>query len=163
TKAFAAAAVAAALLLGAAGCDTGGGTGKKPEAGKNDDHHDHPTEGPHGGALAEWGEEEYHVEVTFDHDSNTVNAYVLGPDAKKPTPIEAEKLTLTLKSESPVTIDLTPKPEESDPPGMSSRFTGTHEALAKKHEFKGTVSGVVNGKPFAGDFAADEDHHGHKH
>src|SRR5829696_9292877 len=64
-------------------------TGKASEA----DKHDHGAEGPHGGALAEWGEEEYHPEFTVDHATQEATVYVLDGSAKKAAPIDAKELT----------------------------------------------------------------------
>jgi hypothetical protein len=41
------------------------------------DKADHPEFGPHKGALAEWGEEEYHLEFTVDHKGQQATVYVL--------------------------------------------------------------------------------------
>ena len=159
TRIGAAAALSVALVAGA-GC--GSGSTAKPMTEKEKfAGHDHPHEGPHHGALVEWGEEEYHAEFTVDHKAKEATVYVLDGSAKKAAPIDAKELTLTLKATPPVTVKLTPKPDAGDPAGQSSRFTGTHEALGKEQEFEGTVSGVVNGKPYSGDFK--EEPHDHKH
>jgi len=43
-------------------------------------------------------------------------------------------------------------PLDGEPQGKSSRFVGKHERLGKEQEFAGTVSGEIEGKPYAGDF-----------
>ncbi|MBI3468241.1 MAG: hypothetical protein HY000_35000 [Planctomycetes bacterium] len=45
-----------------------------------------------------------------------------------------------------------PSPDKGDPQGLSSRFVGKHEKLGKEQEFAGTISGEIDGKPYAGDF-----------
>lgn len=158
-----------AALLWATGCDTSSGTAKQspapkaksPEVG-HDHGHDHPTEGPHHGALTEWGDEEYHVEFTVDRKSQEATVYVLDGSAKKSQPIKADTLSLTLKLQPPITVTLTPKPQDGDAAGMSSRFVGKHDALGREQMFAGTISGQANGKPYAGDFK-EEAHADHDH
>ena len=41
----------------------------------------------------------------------------------------------------------------------ASRYAGTHDSLAVVREFAGTISGEVEGTPFAGDF----EEHAHEH
>ena len=123
--------------------------------------HDHPDEGPHHGCLAEWGEEEYHVEFTVDRKTGTATVYILGGDAKKAKPIDAKEVTLTIKGKKAVSVDLKPKPDKDDPSGKCSRFVGTHKSLKATDLFSGTVSAEVGGKPYSGDFKQTP--HDHKH
>jgi hypothetical protein len=132
-----------------------------PKAAPDGRKHDHGAEGPHGGAIAEWGEEEYHPEFTVDHATQEATVYVLDGSAKKAAPIDAKELTLTLKLSPPVTVALAAKPQEGDPAGKSSRFVGRHQEFGKDQEFAGTISGQVGGKPYSGDFK-EESHDGHK-
>ncbi len=60
-------------------------------------------------------------------------------------------------------MDLKATPEAGDPAGKSSRFVGKHEHLGKEQEFEGTLSGVVDGKPYAGDFKEAKEGHADKH
>ena len=53
-------------------------------------------------------------------------------------------------------------PQDGDPKGKASRFVATHDSLGKEQEFEGTVSGEIDGKPYAGDFK-EEPHADHKH
>jgi hypothetical protein len=152
------------LAVLAAGCSNSAGRGKGDGAaaskGKKAAGDIHPSKGPHGGALAEWGEEEYHVEFTVDHGQQQATVYVLDGTAKKAKPIPAKQLTLALK-QPVVTVTLEASPQEGDPAGSASRFVGKEAALAQEQEFAGTISGEVRGKPYAGDFAEKE--HDHKH
>ena len=152
---------AAAALL-AAGCPGGKdtkSTGSAPGAGK----HEHPEEGPHGGALAEWGEEEFHIEFKADPGKKQATVYILDGAAKKVVPIEAETVMLVIKNvQPPANITLKADPQKDDPKGKSSRFVGTHDALAKEMEFKGEISGKVGAKAYAGDFE-EKAHKDHKH
>ena len=117
-----------------------------------EEEHDDHGPGPHGGTLVEWGDShKYHLEFTVDHKKQQATVYVLGPDAKKPAPIKADKLTLNIK-EPAFQVDLKADPEKADPAGQASRFVGTHEKLGKEQEFEGSISGEVDGKPYVGDF-----------
>jgi YHS domain-containing protein len=122
--------------------------------------HDHADEGPHGGPLVEWGQEEYHLEFTVDPVNQEATIYVLDGNLKGPKPIPAEPLALTLQRPV-VTIPLQPRPQAGDPAGSASRFVGTHMALAREGAFAGSISGTVHGKPYAGDFATKA-HAGHE-
>jgi hypothetical protein len=145
----------ALALLVVAGCGQTGApkpgdksvrTTDKP---KHDDH-DHGA-GPHGGAVADWGGGKYHVEFTVNHDKQEATVYILDSDVKSPVPIKADKLLLTIK-EPAFQTDLKAVPQDSDPKGTASRFVGKHEKLGFVREFEGTVSGEVDGTPYAGDF-----------
>ncbi len=106
--------------------------------------------GPNGGAVADWGGGAYHVEFTVNHDTQEATVYVLGSDAKTATPIDAEKLLLSINDPS-FQVDLMPVPMDGES-GGSSRFVGKHESLGIVQEFDGTISGTVGGTPYAGDF-----------
>lgn len=120
--------------------------------------HEHPSAGPHKGVLAEWGDEEYHVELTFDHKNKMVVIYILDEKAKKAKPIAAAEVVLTIKGKPPVTLKVKANPEKDDPKGSSSRFAGTNELFGKHQDFEGTVSGKVGNKPYSGDFKAKHNH-----
>lgn len=160
---FGVAALLGTALTVAAGCGDGGSQAKdaKTPASDKGKVHEHPHEGPHKGALAEWGEEEYHIEFTVDHKTKEATVYVLDGSAKKAKPIDAKTLTLTLKLQPPVTVSLAAQAQDGDPAGQASRFVGKHDALGKVMEFTGTISGSVGGKPYSGDFK-EEPHADHK-
>lgn len=132
-----------------------------------DDHahdHDHSVEGhahgagPHDGTIADWGGGKYHVEFTVDHDAQQATVYILGGDEKTSTPIEAESIELSLVDPA-VQIVLSAQPLDKDPQGTSSRFVGTHEKLGVAREYAGTMTGVVDGTPYSGDFKEDSHDH----
>jgi hypothetical protein len=79
--------------------------------------------------------------------------YILGSDEKTPAPIKArdDQLLLTIK-EPAFQVVLKADPQKGDPRGKASCFAGKHEKLGKEQEFAGTVSGEVDGTPYAGDF-----------
>jgi hypothetical protein len=111
----------------------------------------HHGAGPHGGAVADWGGGKYHVEFTVDHDKKEATVYILGSDEKSPAPVKASKLLLSI-NEPAFQVDLAPQPLAGEGEGTSSRFVGQQDNLGKVQEFAGTISGEVDGTPFAGDF-----------
>jgi hypothetical protein len=126
-------------------------------AGAGEMGHQH-DEGPHGGAIADWGGGEYHVEFTVDHEKQEATIYVLDANAQSPAPVPAESLLLTISDPS-FQVELQPVPLEGEAEGTSSRFVGQHEKLGVVQEFAGTISGAVAGTPYAGDF----EEHAHEH
>jgi hypothetical protein len=148
-----------AVLLPGAGCVKQApprGTPPKQEA----HPHVHPEAGPHGGALAEWGDEKYHAEFTVDHGKKEAVVYILDGSAKKAAPIAAEEAVVSLKNvKPPVQVKLKADPQEGDPKGQASRFRGTDEALAKEMNFEGEISATVAGTPYVGSFEEKEGHH----
>jgi hypothetical protein len=152
--------VAALLLLGA-GCRNQRATDPQTDTravASADDHH-HGA-GPHGGTIADWGAGDYHVEFTVDHEKQEATVYLLESDAMTAAPISADELLLSLDDPA-IQVSLSPMPLENEPAGMSSRFVGQHEALAEVREFSGTISGEVNGTPYAGDFREEAANHQH--
>ena len=117
--------------------------------------------GPHEGAVADWGGGKYHVEFTVDHGKQEATVYVLGSDEKTATPVKADKLLLSI-SDPKFQVDLNAAPLEGEKGGVASRFVGKHENLGKVQEFAGTISGEVDGTPYAGDFK-EEPHGAHEH
>ncbi len=130
--------------------------------GKEHDHgvagHGHGA-GPHEGVIADWGGGKYHVEFTVDHDKTQATVYVLGGDEKTPAPIDAASIELNIVDPEMV-VTLNASPEDSDPKGKASRFIGTHEKLGVVQEYEGTITGVIDGTPYSGDFK--EEAHDHK-
>jgi hypothetical protein len=119
---------------------------------KHDEHASHGA-GPHEGVLADWGGGKFHVEFCVDRDKQTATVYVLGNDEKTATPIKATNILLTI-SDPTFQVELTAAPMEGEPDGTASRFVGKHENLGKVQEFAGTISGEIDGTPYAGDFKA---------
>jgi len=146
------------LALSIAGCGSPPSTpaAKSPTAEPHDEH-DHGA-GPHGGTIGEWGGGAYHIEFTVDHDKQESIVYILGGDVKTPAPIKAEKLTLSI-NEPAFQVELAAQPLEGEAAGESSRFVGQHESLGKVQEFAGSITGEVEGTPYAGDFKEEAGHH----
>ena len=150
-------------------------TGTGGSSTTNDDGHDHKQSestdhsvkghghgvGPHDGTIADWGGGKFHAEFTVDHDKQQATVYVLGSDEKTATPIDAESIELSI-ADPEMQVVLSAQPQEGDPEGKSSRFVGTHEKLGVVQEYAGTMTGVVDGTPYSGDFK-EEAHGDHEH
>jgi hypothetical protein len=165
---FAAAIIAASAFVGCAEqpAPTTSSPPASPTTPAAPDHgHSHSGHGagPHDGTVADWGGGKFHVEFTVDHDKQEATVYVLGDDEKTPAPVAAKdgKLLLTIK-EPAFQVELTASPQTGDPENTASRFVGTHESLGKVQEFAGTISGEIDGTPYAGDFK-EEPHGEHDH
>ena len=161
-------------LTFALGCDGAKQSAPKPNSvpasaasstpDKDDHGHNHAAHGagPHEGAVVDWGGGKFHVEFTVDHDKQEATVYVLGSDEKSASPVKATdgKLLLNIKEPS-FQVDLTAMPLDGEPEGTASRFVGKHESLGNVQEFAGTISGEVEGTPYAGDFK-EEPHGDHE-
>ena len=113
--------------------------------------------GPHQGPVAEWGEEEYHLEVVANSKTGDVTVYVFGNHEDfhhgKPKAIDAKSITLSLKTTEPATtIKLQPKAAKDDPEGKSSVFVAKNDAFKSDKKLIGTISGKIGTKPYTGDF-----------
>lgn len=160
-----------AALLVFSGCSRPGSPRQGPApaataADRHDHEHDHAAgghdhgAGPNGGTLTDWGGGKYHVEFTVDHDAKEAVVYVLGADEKTPAPVELAAGTLLLTIREPdFQVELVARPLAGETAAAASRYAGTHDNLAIVREFAGTISGAVDGTPFAGDF----EEHAHEH
>jgi hypothetical protein len=109
--------------------------------------------GPHGGTVADWGGGTYHVEFTVDHDARESVIYVFGGDEKTPAAVRADDGRLLLTVVEPAfQVELVARPLDGEVEGAASRYVGRHESLGIVREFAGTISGAVDGTPYAGDF-----------
>lgn len=133
----------AIACLATIGCEAKPKTPPKPAA-----HHDHPEKGPRGGALAEFGDEEYHAEFLVDHGKKEATVYILDEKAVKGVPIEAEFIELVLTHDKkPVAVKLAADPDKDDPKGKSSRFRGVHDELGKEIDFRGAIRAKIGDAP----------------
>jgi len=123
-------------------------------------HGDHGA-GPHDGTVADWGGGKYHVEFIVDHSKQEGTVYILGSDEKSPVPIATESIELSIL-DPVMQVSLKAVPQEGDKPGTASRFVGKHEKLGVVQEYAGTISGLIDGTPYSGDFK-EEPHRDHKH
>lgn len=118
-------------------------------------------EGPHEGAVADWGGGKYHVEFTVDHGKQEAVVYVLGSDEKTAAPIKAKDGMLLLSIKQPTfQVELKADPQAGESGGASSRYVGKNEKLGVVQEFAGTISGEADGTPYVGDFK-EEPHGAH--
>lgn len=166
--------VAAALL--AVGCSQSPPAptpvAKAPAAKEKEKDHGHSHDegghaahgaGPHDGTLADWGGGKFHVEFTVDHDKKETVVYVLGSDEKTAAPVKATDGTLLLTIKEPAfQVQLAARPLAGEADGKSSCYGGTHDSLGIVREFSGTISGEVDGVPYAGEFA-EQPHGDHDH
>jgi len=137
-------------LFWSVGCDAKKEAPKaddKKEKEKEEDDHSHGA-GPHGGVILELGK--FHGEFKPDHAKKEATVWILKGDAVTPARVKAEKLRLVISNTDPkIAIDLLPA-DEAD--GTASVFVGKHDGFAKEMEYKGTVSGTINGKNYSYDF-----------
>lgn len=155
----------AAALLGCGGGDKPADKpAPTPSNAVKEEPHGHPHgghgEGPHHGAVADWGGGKYHVEFTVDHDKQEATVYILGDDEKTAAPIKAANILLSI-NEPKFQVELAASPLDGEADGKSSRFVGKHESLGKVQEFAGSISGEVDGTPYVGDFK-EEPHAEHE-
>jgi len=151
---LAASALLAVFLTGCEGDKKpAGGTAASGDPAAGNAKHAAHGEGPHEGAVADWGGGTYHVEFTVDHGKQEATVYILGGDEKTAAPIKtnAEKLILSIQQPA-FQVDLMPSSQSGDPEGTSSRFVGKHEKLGIVQEFAGTIAGDVEGTPCVGEF-----------
>ena len=143
------------LLCGAAlsaGCgEEKGPAPVAPTPAASNEGHSHGA-GPHGGAVADWGGGAYHVEFMVDHDKKEATVYVLGSDGATAKPIKTDRITLSIDDPA-FQIDLIAQPIDGESGGASSRFVGQHENLGIVREFAGSITGELDGTPYAADFA----------
>lgn len=137
------------LLPGCGSQPTSGGKGGPRVKAKGDaEDHDHGP-GPHGGTILDFGK--WHAEFTVNHKNKEATVYILDGDAKKAVPIALDKAMLSIKTPQ-FQVELKAAPDTGDPEGKSSRYVGKHDNLGKEQEFEGTLSGLVDGKQYTGDF-----------
>ena len=128
---------------------------KSTDKGKGTEKEGDHGPGPHGGPMAEWGEEEYHAEFTVDHAAKKATVYILdGSHEKAPAvaPAKITKVKIELIDGKPEqALDLQYDAAASSDKGIA--FVGVHEMFAKSTELKLRISGVIDGKapPFTGD------------
>jgi hypothetical protein len=158
-KFFQAGGLAALMLALVAGCDNKPPTTQKE---KEKDKVEHSHVAPHDGTIIELGDDEYHGEFLVDHKAKEATVYILAKDAKTPMPLKEKHIDLTLKLTPPLQLKMEQKPDKGDPEGCASRYVVKHDAFAKEQEFEGSISVVVNGKPYSGSFKEEPHDHSKK-
>ena len=159
-----------AAALGIAGC---GGNSSPPAATVETGHdhdHAHASEGPHGGSLLELGNEEYHAELVHDEAAGAVTIFVLDSAAKATAPIDAAEVTINLKhGDRGEQFKLAASPDQTDPPGKSSRYISTDAELAEDLDHEGAEPQLVitiGGKQYRANIEHDhqgQEDHVHAH
>lgn len=139
-----------------------------PKAGAKKEEHAHPDEGPHGGALIELGEEEYHAEIVIDEKADSVSIYLLGSNAKDAVPIDATEVFINLvHGKKPEQFKLKASPTKTDPKGKASRFILKDHDLLHDLEHDNAQARLrvkIAGKSYSGKIAAGHhDHADHDH
>jgi hypothetical protein len=170
------AAFSLAALVAFTGCPGKSANKQTADADHADDHaHDHAAVGPHDGHILEFGNEDYHAELTHDDDTNRVGVYILGSDAKTLKPIKAESVTINVAIEGkPTQYELKAAAPAGEPEGSSSYFELVHEPLCKlvagkldakdtKAELRVTIDGTpqtakIDVEPHDHDHGHDHDH-----
>ncbi|TWT78963.1 hypothetical protein CA13_03600 [Planctomycetes bacterium CA13] len=165
--------VATVTFISFTGCKQESVTSTSPNTTTANDHgHDHADgegghshaahgAGPHDGTVADWGGGKFHVEFTVDHDKQQATVYILGADQKTAVSIDAEEIELSITNPE-MQVVLKADSQEGDTDGKASRFVGTHQKLGVVQEYAGTLTGVVDGTPYTGEFA-EQAHVGHEH
>ncbi|QDT43270.1 hypothetical protein Pan241w_33700 [Gimesia alba] len=139
---------------------------KDSQASEEAEHaHDHAHEhGPNGGHLLEVGEEQYHMEVVFDNGKRTLTAFILGPDAKTPFPIEGESIDFDLEvGDDEHEIPLAAKPLEGEKEGKSSRFVAEGKAIPDSIKAESDLNGHFHLDVGEDHFHVDLEHGDHDH
>lgn len=125
----------------------------------DDDHSDH-SNGPHGGSVIDFGP--HHAELVVDQAAKKATVYILDNKIKNAVPIAIEKLQFSVKSPQ-FQVDLLPDPLPGESREKASRFSAANEKFSNKQKFEGTLSGLLDGKPYLGDFETKDHQEGDKH
>lgn len=134
-----------------------------------DEHgHQHPTKGPHGGAIVELGDEELHAEVLHDDAAGTVTVYLLDGEVKRYMTIASPEIVINVRhNKKAVQFKLKAKPQSSDRDGRSSRFEVKNQQLVElldAHDAEAQLKLVVGKRSYVGKIVHNHDHdHGHDH
>ncbi|OYW17334.1 MAG: hypothetical protein B7Z55_12725 [Planctomycetales bacterium 12-60-4] len=156
---------AVGTAVGLVGCGDGGAfkpADQLPQTAHDDHGHDHDhghgAEGPHHGALIEFGEEEYHGEIVVDHAGHALKLYLLGPDAKSDATTAATEATLAIAGGAKLTL----KPAADQPEGQASLFELIDESAIAEIEKMGFIHGDLTIKIGDKEFMAGVDAHFHE-
>lgn len=132
------------LVVLAAGCRPGPEkTETKAEAAPAHAHH-----APHGGALAELGEEFAHVETVLSPEGE-LRLYLLDGESENPVRSKQKSLRVLLEKGDVLDIPAVANPLTGETVGDSSEFVGIFTALKGADHFHGVLERVdVRGKTF---------------
>ena len=140
-------------------CAQGGAPAKAAAAGPQ---HDHPDQGPHGGALIELGNEKYHAELLHDEKTQTISVYVLDGTAKQEVPIPAKFVRINIKRAGKgEQFQLKPSPQKQETAGKTARFVLKDQTLCDRLHAEGIDARLVveiEGKSYSGRVVHSHDH-----
>lgn len=106
----------------------------------------HSHAAPHGGQIQEVGDR--HFELAYDDSDGRFTLYLLGDHESKPAPVAVAEITLQVRvADQFKSAKLVANPLDGETNGMSSRFTGTGEDLAKLGDFDAVARVPVDGEP----------------
>ena len=151
------------------GCNEGPGTDTAATHDEHADHdhapgeHDHPTEGPHHGALVELGAEEFHAEVVHDDTAGVLTVYLLDAKAKEAAKSESTEVLINVKQgDKPAQFTLAAKTEGAEG-GFSEYSLASKELLEALHDSSAArLSITINEQPYSGNVPHDG-HEAHDH
>ena len=150
--------LAIGLTCAVVGCDKQAGYKPAEQAKKESPKkHDHGTKGPHNGGLVELGDDEYHAEIVVEHDSHSIDIYILGKDAKTAVPVTQTEITLTPEGKEALTLKAAPQAGEGD--GKSSKFHLEDDKIVHDIIEAGFLHGDLRVTVGETNFVGHVDHH----
>lgn len=120
------------------------------------DDHDHGA-GPHGGAIVELGDEEYHGEVVVDGKTHQLTVYLLGKDAKTPAPVEVPHVTVVTEDNEKLQLTAVAAAGSSAASEFVLQDEAKVDAIVKAGYLHGSLQVDIKGKPYRGDIDAHFD------
>lgn len=130
-----------------------------------DAHHHHHHVAPHGGHLIELGDHLLNAEVLLEADTGRLVIYLLDAHAENTAPVALEQIEFDVEGGTPIV--LAAEPQDNDPPGHSSRFVASGDAVTVDdiEELHGSLTIEVDGQSYTGELSHDHghDHDGHDH
>ncbi len=130
--------------------------------------HNHPTKGPRGGSIVEFGNEELHAELLHDDETGVVTVFMMDNEAKKYVSVTSPELVIQVRHEGkPETFRLKAKPQKGDREGLTSCFAIRSPrlvALLDDHHSEARMGIKIGERSFVGRIAHVHDHeHGDAH
>jgi hypothetical protein len=127
--------------------------------------HVHEHKPPHGGALVELGEEEYHVELVLDSVTGKLDAYVLDGELENFVRIGQESFEITARTpgkEDVLVLKAVPNTATGETVGNTAMFEAQADWLKTTHKFDAVLKQLaVNGSAYqnvAFNFPKGNDH-----
>jgi hypothetical protein len=150
SSAFFSAIVCAGLLSVSAACSK-----KAPveNAGPTTGHdHRHQHAAPHGGALVELGEEQFHLECVRDPEADTLTVYVLDAHAENFVRITARSIALSVRADGAkrtLELNAIANAATGETVGDTSAFAATADWIGKTDTFEAVIPSIeIRGTTF---------------